>query len=104
MRFFASTGLGAATMFIPRFSLVPVERRKFRREPKHQIVRLIFDGELTWVRGMLHNLSTSGACISISSRKKIPVEFTLLIPPNTQRRSRLVWHKGDKIGVEFVGE
>jgi hypothetical protein len=93
---------GGAPMFVPRFSLLIVERRKFEREPKLQIVRLAFDDERTWVRGMLHNISADGACVSVTTRKVIAAEFTLVLPPNKRRRCRLMWQRGDKIGVQFV--
>jgi hypothetical protein len=89
-------------MSFPRFSLLPVaDRRKTPREPKNQIVRLRFD-DSRWHRGMLQNLSIGGACVMISTETEIPQEFTLLLPPNTPRRCRLVWQLGQKIGVEFL--
>lgn len=91
-------------MSFPRFSALPVERRANPREPKHHIVRLRFDDDLPWHRGILNNLSVGGACvsISISNAIAIPAEFTLILPPNTSRRCRLVWQSGQKLGVEFL--
>ena len=89
-------------MALPRFSLFPVERRRSRREQKHYIVRLKFDDDSPWLRGMLNNLSAGGACVSISGTKAIPEEFTLVFPPNTPRRCRLVWRSGKKLGLEFL--
>jgi hypothetical protein len=89
-------------MALPRFSLFPVERRRSRREQKHYIVRLKFDDDSPWLRGMLNNLSAGGACVSIAATKTIPAEFTLVLPPNTPRRCRLVWRSGDQLGVEFL--
>jgi hypothetical protein len=89
-------------MPFPRFSLLPVERRKSPREPKHHIVRLKFDEDSPWHRGMLNNLSAGGACVSISTARVVPAEFTLILPPNTSRRCRLVWQTGQNIGVEFL--
>jgi hypothetical protein len=88
-------------MSFPRFSAFPVERRKSPREPKHHIVRVRFDDNSKWHRGILNNLSAGGACVSISTAMVIPAEFTLVLPPNTSRRCRLVWQSGLKIGVEF---
>jgi hypothetical protein len=89
-------------MSLPRFSLFPVERRRSQREPANLTVRLKFDDDAPWLRGMLNNLSAGGACVSISGTKAIPAEFTLVFPPNTPRRCRLVWRSGEKIGVEFL--
>jgi hypothetical protein len=89
-------------MSLPRFSLFPVERRRSRREPMHSTVRLKFDDDSPWLRGMLNNLSAGGACVSISGTRVVPAEFTLVFPPNTPRRCRLVWRSGQKIGVEFL--
>ena len=89
-------------MTLPRFSLFPVERRRSRREQTHYIVRLKFDDDSPWLRGMLNNLSEGGACVSISGAKIVPAEFTVVFPPNTPRRSRLVWRSGNKLGLEFL--
>jgi PilZ domain len=89
-------------MALPRFSQFPVERRRTIREQKHFIVRLKFDDNSPWLRGMLDNLSAGGACVSVSGSKPIPAEFTLVFPPNTPRRCRLVWRSGEKLGVEFL--
>jgi hypothetical protein len=88
-------------MGLPRFSLFPVERRRNEREPMHQTVRLRFDDGTPWLRGMLSNVSAGGACVSISTPITIPAEFSLVFPPNTVRRCRLVWQAEEKIGVQF---
>lgn len=89
-------------MVLPRFSVLPIERRKSTREPQNFIVRLKFDDGAPWSRAMLNNLSDGGACLSISAAKTIPAEFTLILPPNLPRRCRPVWRSGDRIGVEFL--
>lgn len=89
-------------MSFPRFSLLPVaDRRQSVREPRNQIVRLTLD-DSSWHRGMLDNISEGGACVLISTAMALPEEFTLVLPPNTSRRCRLVWRRGQKIGVEFL--
>jgi hypothetical protein len=89
-------------MSFPRFSLLPVERRRSPREAINQIVRLTFDDGSAWHRGMLLNQSAGGACVAISTAIVIPTEFTLILPPNTFRRCRLVWRTGQRVGVEFL--
>ncbi len=89
-------------MALPRFSVFPVERRQSPRQAKHQIVRLKFDDDSPWVRGMLMNVSEGGACMSVATARLLPQEFTLVFPPNVPRRCRLVWRSGDRAGVEFV--
>jgi hypothetical protein len=54
------------------------------------------------LRAMLNNLSAGGACLSISTIKSIPDEFTLILPPNLPRRCRPVWRSGDRLGIEFL--
>lgn len=85
-----------------RFSMVRVERRKTRREPKYCIVRLKFDDGSPALRGMLINLSAAGAQVSISAAREIPKEFTLLFAASPLRRCRLVWRQEQDIGVEFL--
>jgi len=98
----SSSAGGLVVMALPRFSLLALERRRTPREPKHQIVRLKFDDDSPWIRGMLNNLSVGGACLSISTPKAVPAEFNLILPPNILRRCRLVWRAGETLGVEFL--
>jgi PilZ domain-containing protein len=95
---------GGLLMGVRRFSSLPVERRRSPREPKNHIVRLIFDDGSPWFRGMLSNLSAGGACVSISTGNTVPAQFTLVLPPNTRRRCRLVWRSGRTIGIEFLDQ
>jgi hypothetical protein len=89
-------------MALPRFSMFPVERRRSQREQKHYIVRLKFDDDSPWLRGMLNNLSAGGACVSILGTRAVPEEFTLVFPPNTPQRCRLAWRSGETLGLEFL--
>src|SRR6202051_2476066 len=89
-------------MAFPRFSRVPAERRSSPRDPMNQIIRLKFDDDSPWLRGMLNNLSAGGACVSILGTKAVPEEFTLVFPPNTPPRCRLVWRSGETLGLEFL--
>jgi hypothetical protein len=89
-------------MALPRFSVFPVERRNSPRQAKHQIVRLRFDDDSPWLRGMLINISEGGACVSVSTARVLPPEFALVFPPNAPRRCRLVWQTGERVGVEFL--
>jgi PilZ domain len=91
-------------MPFPRFSLLPVERRLSPRRPENHIIRLKFDDQSPWHRGMLNNLSVGGACVSISTAIASPAEFTLVLPPNKLRRCRLVRQSGQTIGVEFLSD
>jgi len=85
-----------------RFSSFPFERRRSPRQPTYQTVRLTFDDRSPWIRGIVENISAGGACVGISSAKALPEEFTLVFPPNTSRRCRLVWRSGDRLGVQFL--
>jgi PilZ domain len=89
-------------MALPRFSKFQIERRNSPRQAKHQIVRLKFDDNSPWLRGMLNNVSAGGACVSISTERVLPPEFTLVFPMNAARRCRLAWRFGEKVGVEFL--
>jgi PilZ domain len=89
-------------MTLPRFSVFPVERRQSSRQAQNQIVRLKFDDDSPWLRGMLNNVSQGGACVSVSTARVLPAEFTLVFPPNEPRRCRLVWRSGERVGVEFL--
>src|SRR5580704_15785691 len=96
------SGGAVSAMTLPRFSVFPLERRKSPRQAQNQIVRLKFDDDSPWLRGMLNNLSEGGACVSVSTTRTIPAEFGLVFPPNTLRRCRLVWRSGDRLGIEFL--
>jgi hypothetical protein len=64
----------------PRFSTVRGERRKILREPKYCLVRLKFDDGSPALRGMVIDLCSVGARVSISATKEIPEQFTLFFP------------------------
>jgi len=85
-----------------RFSRRAVAQRKSTREPKAYPVRLDFDDGSPSIAGMLSDLSATGARVSVTVLKDIPVRFTLHFPENTARRCRLVWQSSQSIGVEFL--
>jgi hypothetical protein len=84
--------------------MVRGERRKISREPKYCLVRLKFDDGSPALRGMVIDLCSVGARVSISATKEIPEQFTLFFSASPSRRCRLVWRQGQDMGVEFLPE
>jgi hypothetical protein len=65
-------------MGTPQFSRVPVERRKVPREDVYCIVKLKLDDGSPALRCMLVDLTSFGARVSVSDKREIPEQFTLL--------------------------
>lgn len=54
---------------------------------------------------VINNISSGGARITISEAAPLAAEFKVHIPQrNLFRTARLVWRKGDQIGVAFLPE
>jgi hypothetical protein len=55
---------------------------------------------------LLADISQSGARLKIKSEGTLPNRFTLLLgsPSGARRQCRVVWRRGDEIGVEFNKE
>ncbi len=67
-------------MPLPRFSVLRAERRKTRRDRKHCIVRVKVGENTPLIRGVLSDLSKTGACLTVSIEDKVPPTFTLNLP------------------------
>ena len=86
-----------------RFTKKGVALRKSPRERKDHVVRLELDGAARPLRGVLSDLSATGARISLAAPYAMPAKFALVLPPNTRRLCRLVWQSQENLGVEFLG-
>ena len=54
---------------------------------------------------MVHNISPGGARITLSEAAHLGAELKVHIPQrNLSRNARLVWRKGDHLGVAFLSE
>jgi hypothetical protein len=76
--------------------------RKFLKYPAR-----IEAGDGTVLREcLLADISQSGARIKIKPGDSLPNRFTLLLgsPSGARRQCRVVWRRGDEIGVEFNKE
>jgi hypothetical protein len=81
---------------------VPMENRKVPRQRTYKggFVSSLAGGGLSC---LIRNLTTIGACLELESPVGIPDEFVLVIRPENQKRTcRVVWRKGQRIGVRFV--
>jgi hypothetical protein len=85
-----------------RFTRIGVAQRRSARERKEQLVRLDFDDGSPSIPGVLSDLSTTGARLSVIAPKQLTERFTLHFPDDTRRRCRLVWRSFKSIGVEFM--
>ena len=52
----------------------------------------------------VHNLSTTGAALGVSSQLDVPDIFVLVMEmEQRKRRCQVVWRNGSRIGVAFKG-
>jgi hypothetical protein len=50
----------------------------------------------------VHNLSAAGAALSVRHSLKLPEAFVLILEmEHRQRPCRIVWRRGDRLGVAF---
>lgn len=77
-------------------------RRGSHRVPASDLCELIAANGTPICSCLVHNLSKSGAMLEISAQS-LPPQFVLF---NHQHRfkvaSKVVWHRGHLVGVEFV--
>jgi hypothetical protein len=85
-----------------RFTKKGVALRRSPRERKDDVVRLEFEDGSPSIHGTLSDLSATGARLSLQADVAMPPTFTLVLPPSTKRRCRLVWQSQQDIGVDFV--
>jgi hypothetical protein len=78
-----------------------VENRKY---PRHSIWRpariATLDGSTA--RADLLDISQGGARLKVKQPASLPEQFLLMLSGNIQRWSRLAWHSGKEVGVEFL--
>jgi hypothetical protein len=71
--------------------------------------RIRHDAEIVVVRRVaeklpctLHNLTSTGACLTLASTDKVPDTFELTFDRGRSRRPcRVKWRTGDRVGVSF---
>jgi hypothetical protein len=81
-----------------------VDNRRYPRDLVLKTGRIHLASEPSVACAIL-NIAPAGACVLVPDRADIPDLFDLRIDPDdTQRRCRVVWRDGAKIGFEFVGE
>ena len=79
-----------------------------RIAPRHKVLK---DGKIvsmnfcSVVDCCIRDLSGTGARLRCKDQAAVPNEFRLLMPADqTIRDARVVWRRGDLIGVHFTGE
>ena len=75
-----------------------------RIAPRHSLFQ---DGKVVTMKSVVDchvkNISDSGACIKCHDQAGVPVNFRLLIAAgDTIRDARVVWRRGDFLGLQFV--
>jgi PilZ domain len=67
--------------------------------------RLISMGNRSLVDCTIKDMSATGAKLSCSDPMAVPTQFRFLVPSeNTICDARIVWRRGNLLGVEFIGE
>ena len=85
--------------------MTTVDKRAARRS------RVLKDGKIvsmnygSVVDCCVRDISATGARIRCGNQNVVPDEFQLLIQSdNWIRPARVVWHRGDQLGLQFTGE
>jgi hypothetical protein len=86
-----------------QFSQVPTYSKRAWRGRALIAARIIFNNGSTTLDCVIRNLSEDGAKLHLSGGATAPSEFSLfLIEKNITRKARVVWRRGEEIGVEFL--
>jgi len=79
-----------------------VERRLFARTTISKEALLFFDAQRGVLTCRVHDITNHGAGIEIHDINLLPLNFELSFDNfHTARECRLVWRRGDFIGVAF---
>jgi hypothetical protein len=65
---------------------------------------IVYNGRSSTIDCTVRDLSETGAKLIVSGAVSLPEVFGFEIPTaKTHRRAQIVWHKGDRCGVRFIG-
>ena len=78
------------------------ERRRYRRQRMLKRVKIAFnEGLYGSVECTLRNKSDTGALLKLDGYFTLPENFKLMIDQQPPIEVRLVWQKGDLVGIAF---
>jgi hypothetical protein len=83
----------------------PAEQRASKRRTLLLRLAAVLDGRPERiVRCTIKDISEGGARLRVGAQESIGDEVTLIDPTDgTERRVRVVWRRGQELGVEFIG-
>jgi PilZ domain len=85
------------------FATNRIERRRHVREVigGDYVLRVDTGGKREPTKCFIWDISEGGARLTLTEHTRMPAEMAVLIG-NVKRSVRLVWHKEDQIGIEFL--
>lgn len=77
-----------------------------RRQERSEVDKVAYiSGDGSSLRCRVRNISDCGAAIELPDSRYTRPRFTLMLERSRMvRECRLIWSRGDRIGVEFVRE
>ena len=83
-------------------------RKESRRKPRQQTTcagLIVAENQAPPVNCDISDVSALGACLVLQREEKLSEQFSLFLinGGSISRKCRLVWRKGLKVGVEFIG-
>jgi two-component system cell cycle response regulator len=79
-----------------------------RRAPRRRVLKtatIMTLNNMSVVSCTLRDMSETGARLRCLDQASVPKEFYLVFPvENTRCLARVVWRRGDEIGIQFVSE
>ena len=80
-----------------------MERRRQPRQRTLKSARILLNQHHSVLDCTVRNLSQFGACLSVPSTVGIPESFDVVFDADhSVRACRMIWHKEDRLGVEFA--
>lgn len=81
------------------------DREERRQAVRHRVLKggkIVFNAGRSVIDCQVRNVTEAGARIKVAAVVGVPAEFELRITGETPRQCRVVWHKGQEIGVAFA--
>lgn len=81
------------------------ELRIARRQKVLKAGKILAPGNLAVVDCTIRDMSETGARLAVGDQMATPNDFRLVVPmDNTMRDAKVVWRRGNLIGVTFTSE
>ena len=84
------------------------ETREQRLSPRRRVlkeVKLLLNSPNAVVNAIMRDISSTGAKLDLGTQTPLPLTFFIIfVAERARQEATLVWQRGNKAGITFVGE